>query len=76
MEKHIEYFLNGKEVSKSVITKRKNKKLDEVVLTEQRYYDAPLTKKEKADKDADFLRASKAFASLREQREDLEARHG
>ena len=75
-KKHIEYFLNRKLVSKNVITKRKNKTLDEVVLVETRFYNAPLNKKEKEEEKIEHERSDKAFREIREQREELEARHG
>ncbi len=73
--KYIKFFLNGKEVTKEVISKRKNKKLSEVVIVEEKYYTAPLTEKEKEQKIIAAKNSTKFFNELRTLREDQEKFH-
>jgi len=73
--KEILYFLNGKPASKEVIAKRKAK-LSRKYVTEKRYFEAPLTEEEKEVRRIEAINTSNAFARMRQDREDLEARHG
>jgi hypothetical protein len=74
-EKYIKYFINGKEVDKKTIQKRKGK-LFSVVVVEKKYYEAPLTEQEKEERTIAAKNASKFFNELRETREDQEKYHG
>jgi len=73
--KEIIYILNGKSSTKKDIDKRKAKKV-KTYITEKRYYEAPLTVEERKVKETEAYNTSRAFQRIREDREDLEARHG
>jgi hypothetical protein len=73
MKKTILYFLNGKPVDKKAVTERKGK-LSRVV--EEKHFTAPLTKEEEEQERVKATNASNYFNRMREDREDLEARHG
>lgn len=70
------YYLNGKKVDKSTITKRKNKKLCDIEIITEKYYEAPLTESEKDERQKTAINASKYFTELREMREEQEKYHG
>jgi hypothetical protein len=73
--KEIIYILNGKSSTKKDIAKRKSKKV-KTYITEKRYYEAPLTEEERKVKETEAYNTSRAFQRIREDRADLEARHG
>jgi len=75
-ERNITYYINGVKTTKNDIAKRKDKKLSSTIVTTSKYYTAPLNKEEKAKRNQDAINSSNYFDKLREQREDLEARHG
>lgn len=74
--KYIKYYLNGKEVKKEIVAARKGKTLESIDTIVKKYYEAPLSEKEKEEKQKEAINSMKAWSSLREAREDLEARHG
>lgn len=74
--KRIKYFLNGKEVTKSVITDRAKKKLTSIDIITEKYYESPLTEEEENTRRLDAINSSRAFQQMRELREDSEKYHG
>ncbi len=74
MSRQIIFFLNGKEVDKKEISRRKAK-LTGTVITTERYYEAPLTNAEKKANAEQAIANSEYFQRMRDYREDMEKFH-
>ncbi len=75
MKKTIKYFLNGKEVDKSTISKRKDTKLVKTFSIEEKYYDAPLNTAELEQKIKESKAASDYFQNMSDNYADMQARN-
>lgn len=72
--KYTEYFINGKKADLKTIKSRKGKIVSTIV-TEQKYYEAPLTEQEKEEKAIASRNSMKFFQEMRDLREDQEKFH-
>jgi hypothetical protein len=76
MSKVIEYYLNGKKVTKEELMKRKDRYISSAPhIIERKYYSAPLTDAEKEAKRKQNLADHDYFARMREDREEMERRN-
>ena len=76
MSKVIEYFLNGKQVTRAELMKRKDRKVSAAPhIIERKYYSAPLTDQEKDEKLKQSIATHDYFSKMREDREEMEKRN-